>query len=71
MNEALFKCNACGEVVTRQLGWKLWTKSLCTKTGKMARLYRISAPTADSNLTERVGRALRDPNKRRMLAKLI
>lgn len=40
-----FQCNACGEVVKRDLGWKLWTPSYCESTGKKARLYRISAPS--------------------------
>lgn len=41
---AYFKCNACGAVVRRQLGWKTWHPSFCKATGKNARLYRISAP---------------------------
>ena len=41
---ARFKCNKCGKVVERRLGWKLWTKSFCRSTGQEARLYRISAP---------------------------
>lgn len=41
---AKYKCNACGKIVLRDLGWKQWTKSYCESTGKHARLYRISAP---------------------------
>ena len=41
---AEFKCNVCKKFVSRDLGWKLWTPSYCDKTGKGARLYRISAP---------------------------
>lgn len=40
-----FRCNACGVVVKRDLGWKQWTKSFCEKTGRNARLYRISEPS--------------------------
>lgn len=40
-----FECNACGKIVKRDLGWKLWTPSYCESTGKNARLYRISAPS--------------------------
>ena len=39
-----FQCNACGEVVSRNLGWKVWTPSYCSQIGRHARLYRISAP---------------------------
>ena len=42
--EADWKCNACGEVVRRDLGWKVWTPSFCEATGRQARLYRVSAP---------------------------
>ncbi len=41
---ARWKCNKCGKLVTRKLGWKLWTPSYCEQTGTMARLYRVSAP---------------------------
>jgi len=41
---AKFKCNQCGKVVVRKLGWKVWTVSFCESTGRNARLYRISAP---------------------------
>jgi hypothetical protein len=44
-----FKCNACGNVVQRDLGWKAWTPSFCGGTGRMARLYRISAPSNVGN----------------------
>jgi len=40
-----FKCNACGRIVQRDLGWKTWTPSYCGSTGCKARLYRISAPS--------------------------
>lgn len=40
-----FRCNACGRIMKRDLGWKLWTPSYCGKTGRNARLYRISAPS--------------------------
>lgn len=40
-----FQCNVCKKVVKRDLGWKVWHPSFCSKTGKRARLYRISAPT--------------------------
>ena len=39
-----WKCNKCGMVVQRDLGLKTWTPSYCEKTGKHARLYRISSP---------------------------
>jgi hypothetical protein len=45
---ALWRCNKCQKVETRELGWKTWTKSFCEKTGKNARLYRISAPSERS-----------------------
>ena len=40
-----FRCNACGTVVQRDLGWKAWTPIYCGGTGRKARLYRISAPS--------------------------
>jgi hypothetical protein len=40
-----YKCNACGKVVQRDLGWKAWTTSYCEGTGRKARLYRISVPS--------------------------
>ena len=43
-DSARWKCNKCGKVVSRNLGWKLWTPSYCEQTGQMARLYRVSAP---------------------------
>jgi hypothetical protein len=45
-----FKCNACGKVVQRDLGWKAWTPSYCEGTGRKARLYRISVPSMQSPL---------------------
>lgn len=42
---ANWRCNACGKIVTRKFGWKIWTPSYCEQTGKNARLWRISAPT--------------------------
>ncbi len=41
---AKYKCNKCGKVVFRNLGWKVWTTSFCEETGLDARLYRISTP---------------------------
>ena len=43
-HKAKYRCNVCGTVVTRRLGNKVWTKSFCLRTGKTARLYRVSAP---------------------------
>jgi len=44
---AKYKCNKCNRVYLRSLGWKQWTPSFCEKTGKDARLYRISEPIYD------------------------
>ena len=42
-----YRCNACHKIFQRMdLGWKLWTPSYCEVFGRMARLYRISVPTA-------------------------
>ena len=46
-----FKCNACGAVVQRDLGWKTWTPSYCGGRDRAARLYRISAPSKPNSLT--------------------
>lgn len=40
-----FKCNACGKIYQRDLGWKVWTPSFCEATGRNARLYRVSSPS--------------------------
>jgi hypothetical protein len=47
---AEFRCNACGKIYKRDLGWKTWTPSFCEETGKKARLYRISAPIKKDSL---------------------
>jgi NAD-dependent SIR2 family protein deacetylase len=39
-----FRCNKCGKIYQRDLGWKTWHPSFCEKTGQDARLYRISDP---------------------------
>jgi len=46
---AEFRCNACGRVVTRNLGWKTWHPSHCGAMDRHARLYRISAPAREDN----------------------
>jgi ribosomal protein L37AE/L43A len=46
---AKFKCNKCGKIVMRSLGYKVWTNSYCKATGMNARLYRISEPIYESN----------------------
>lgn len=40
-----FRCNACGQIYRRDLGWKAWTPSFCEITGRDARLYRVSSPS--------------------------
>jgi hypothetical protein len=45
---AKWKCNKCGQIVDRDLGWRTWIPSLCLETGDFGRLYRISAPTKKS-----------------------
>ena len=50
---AKFRCNACGGICERDLGWKVWTPSFCEKKGKNARLYRISAPGRISSTRRR------------------
>lgn len=39
-----YRCNKCGKIVKRQLGWKAWTPSFCESLGRDARLYRVSVP---------------------------
>lgn len=35
-----YRCNHCGQTVKRDSD-KRWIKSLCEKTGKMTRLWRV------------------------------